>query len=61
MPYLTTRQVCRELRISRWQVTRLIRAGRLKAIKGEGRNGHFKIDQDSLTAYIEASKVEVSA
>lgn len=61
MPYLTTRQVCDELKISRWHVARLIRTGQLDAIKGEGRNGHVKIDEESLAAYIEAAKVEASA
>jgi excisionase family DNA binding protein len=60
MSYLTTKQVCRELGISRWQVTRLIRSGRLTAIKGEGPNGHFRIDEASLTAYVKDSKVEAS-
>ena len=61
MPYLTTSQVCRELKISRWQVAKLIKSGRLTAIKGAGVNGHFRIDADSLTAYVEDSKVDASA
>ena len=61
MPYLTTRQVCRELKISRWQVAKLIKSGRLAAIKGNGVNGHYRIDQASLTAFVEDSKVEANA
>ena len=61
MSYLTTKQVCRELGVSRWQVARLIRSGKLAAIKGEGRNGHFRVDSRSLADYVEASKVEASA
>jgi excisionase family DNA binding protein len=59
--YLSTRQVCHTLNISRWQVTRLIKSGRLTAIKGHGRNGHLRIDADSLAAYVEDSKVEAGA
>jgi excisionase family DNA binding protein len=59
--YLSTRQVCHTLNISRWQVTRLIKSGRLAAIKGAGVNGHYRIDADSLAAYVEECKVEASA
>lgn len=59
--YLSTSQVCRTLNISRWQVTRLIKSGRLAAIKGKGPNGHFRIDAASLDAYVEDSRVEASA
>lgn len=60
MPYLTTREACRELNISRWTLARLIRTRQIAAIKGEGRNGHFKIDEQSLAAYVKSRMAEVS-
>jgi excisionase family DNA binding protein len=59
--YLSTRQVCDTLGISRWTLARLIKANKITAIKGEGRNAHLRIDADSLAAYVEDSKVEATA
>lgn len=61
MPYLKTRQVCEILSISRWTVAELIRKGELKAIKGPAQSSHLKIDEDSVTEYIERHRVEASA
>lgn len=61
MPYLSTRQVCEILSISRWTVADLIRDGELTAIKGPAKNSHVKIDEDSVQAYIERNRVEASA
>lgn len=61
MQYLTTRQVCKVLSISRWKVADLIAQGELRAIKGDAPNSHVKIEEDSVKEYIERHRVEASA
>lgn len=61
MPYLSTRQVCEVLSVSRWKVADLINQGELTAIKGSAPNSHLKIDEDSVQKYIERHRVQASA
>lgn len=61
MTYLTTRETCEVLSVSRWTVARLIRDGELTAVKGSAKNSHIRIDEASLKKYIERNKVKASA
>lgn len=62
MQYLTTRQVCTVLSISRWKVADLIAQGELRAIKGgDAPNSHVKIEEDSVTEYVDRHRVQASA
>jgi excisionase family DNA binding protein len=61
MRYLLTSEVQRILNTSRPTVRRLIKIGELRAIKGEGRNGRVKIEEDSVKEYIERHRVQVDA
>jgi excisionase family DNA binding protein len=62
MTYLSIREVCEVLSVSRWKVTTLINQGELTAIKqGDSHSSHVKIEEDSLRDYIERHRVEASA
>lgn len=49
--YLTMRETCARLRLSRWTVRRRIDAGELTAHKGPGRSGRLRIEAASVVAY----------
>jgi excisionase family DNA binding protein len=49
--YLTTREACDRLRISRWTLRRRIAAGEIDAHKGPFRTSGLKIDLASVAAY----------
>lgn len=52
-PYLTIAQVADALRVSRWSVTRYIKAGKLGAIKMAGRNGAVRIPLGSYQEFLQ--------
>ncbi|KGM13539.1 helix-turn-helix domain-containing protein [Cellulomonas bogoriensis] len=55
MRYLTVAEVADTMRVSRMTVYRLVHAGELPAVR-VGRS--FRVPQDALDAYLEASSVE---
>lgn len=55
--FLTVDEVAAILRVSRWSVSRYIRAGALKAVKGDGPNGPVRVPVGALAAYIEAHTI----
>ncbi len=57
--YLTMAAVQEQLHCSSDTLTRLIRAGKIRAIKlGLGRNSHYRIDEDSLRSYLREQAVQ---
>lgn len=50
--WLTKRETAEILRVCEATVDRYIKRGHLKAIKNAGRNGHVRINKESLDAYI---------
>lgn len=62
MPFLSTTQVRKILGVSRPTVRKLIEHGELTAIKaGDAPNSPFRIDEESVKAYIERHTVKASA
>lgn len=49
--YLTMREACSRLRLSRKAVRKRIAAGEIEAYKNPGRNGHLRIKEASIAAY----------
>ena len=50
--WLTKRETAEILRVCEATVDRYIKRGLIKAIKNPGPNGHVRINQESLDAYI---------
>lgn len=51
--YITIKQTCERLGISRWTVSQMIKRGELQAIKAKGgRSAGVKVREDSLERYI---------
>ena len=59
---LTAGEVCERLGISQRTLFRLIRSGRLTAIKtGPAKNARIRVSEEDLADYIERSKVQPEA
>ena len=58
---LTIREVSQKLRRHRVTVSRMVRDGELRAIRGEGKNGRVLIYPDSVTEYLERRTVQPAA
>ena len=57
---LTTREAASRLRRTPDTVLRMIRDGRLSAVKGPGRTSAYLIDEADIAAYLDAHRVEAS-
>lgn len=60
MPFMTIKEVSDKLRLHRVTVGELVKQGELTAIKGPGKNGRVKIDEDSVNDYIERHRVSAA-
>lgn len=56
--FLTIREVSTKIRRHRVTVSRMIRDGELRAVRGKGRNGRVLIYADSVTEYLKRNEVE---
>lgn len=60
--YLSTREACQRLRISRNTLAKRIRDGELVAIKdGSARNAHVKVSVKSIEAYERRNRIATVA
>jgi excisionase family DNA binding protein len=60
--YITIKQTCERLGISRWTVRSMINKGELEAIKASGaRNAPIKVSEASLKSYIKRNTIVVNA
>jgi excisionase family DNA binding protein len=50
---LTTAEVAARLRVHEDTVRRYIKQGRLRAVKGPGPKGQFRVSEEALAEYIE--------
>lgn len=55
---MTIREVSTKIRRHRVTVSRLVRDGELRAIRGKGRNGRVFIYADSVEEYLKRNEVE---
>lgn len=56
--YVSTKEACDLLGLSRWTVMRLIAKDELEAIKGTARNSHLRITRASVEGYISRRMVK---
>lgn len=54
---LSTSQACAKIGCTRGTLAKLIREGKIEAYKGESKNSHVKIPEESVNAYLESRKV----
>ncbi|MGH3585305.1 MAG: helix-turn-helix domain-containing protein [Pseudonocardia sp.] len=59
--FLTIREVSEKIRRHRVTVSRMIRDGELRAVRGKGRNGRVFIYADSVAEYLKRNEVEPPA
>jgi excisionase family DNA binding protein len=55
--FLSTKETCEVLKLSRWTVMRMIRSGELEAVKGAARNAPLRIKEESIRRYIDRNTV----
>lgn len=58
MTFMTIAEVSDKLRRHRVTVSRLIRDGELRAVKGEGKNGRVLVYADSVQEYLDRNTVQ---
>lgn len=56
--YVSMKQACEQLKLSRWTVMRLIAQDELEAVKGPARNSHLRITKASVEGYIARRAVQ---
>lgn len=55
--WLSMAETCAQLRLSRWTVRNLVRAGEIQAVKGPARNSPLRIDPSSVTDYLSRRRI----
>lgn len=58
---LTTAEVAKRLRVHEVTVRRYIKQGALRAVKGPGPNGQFRVSEEALAEYIDQQTVTVQS
>jgi excisionase family DNA binding protein len=58
---LTTAEVATRLRVHEDTVRRYIKQGRLRAVKGPGPKGQFRVSEEALAEYVEQQTVTVES
>lgn len=58
MTFMTIAEVSEKLRRHRVTVSRMVRAGELRAVKGEGKNGRVLVYADSVQEYLDRNTVQ---
>lgn len=58
MTFMTIAEVSDKIRRHRVTVSRMVRDGELRAVRGEGKNGRVLIYADSVQEYLERNTVQ---